>query len=514
MGHEVVADTLDHRFSLVSLTPEEKESFHVSELTVNMVTPSHDIVPVSIHFTSLPIVHIQADTTSKDFAEGRITLHDPILPTARHICTLQRWRGASSMSRTKKSFALKLQRDNGVKLDTTLLGLRSDNSWILDAMAIDRSRMRNRISLDLWNEFSTPSYVTQYDLDAHNGTDGCFVEVFYNNHYEGIYCLSEKLDRKQLKLMKHKGGKMHGAIYKTDKWAPLKTPETPYDNTSSTWGSYTIDYPSLDDGEPIDWEPLDRIITYLNKSSTNVLRASLPDKIDLPVWLDYFLFIELLMADDNMSKNQYFYFYDTDADDPMGIAPWDLDHSWGRNYKGDLLAATRSFSIVNQAHTCLRRYYGDTFFLGTRYCELRQTYFQPDALKARFARVFELFRTSGAGQREELRWGDIDGIHLDFGYEQSYIEDWITQRIAVLDDKYDYLFVGIDTPPAHSKTSSLSLNTTPGCLHLLSDSDQSVTVHSLQGFPVATLHLQANEPARLPLSRGIYIIEGKKVMIR
>jgi len=40
--------------------------------------------------------------------------------------------------------------------------MRQASSWILDAMAIDRIKMRNRVCFDLWNEFSSLPYSTDY----------------------------------------------------------------------------------------------------------------------------------------------------------------------------------------------------------------------------------------------------------------------------------------------------------------------------------------------------------------
>lgn len=61
--------------------------------------------------------------------------------------------------------------------------------------------MRNRLCMDLWNSFSPVPYIND-EPDAINGTRGKFVEVLVNGKYQGLYCLSEKIDRKQLKLKK------------------------------------------------------------------------------------------------------------------------------------------------------------------------------------------------------------------------------------------------------------------------------------------------------------------------
>jgi hypothetical protein len=106
-------------------------------------------------------------------------------------------------------------------LNADIFGIRKENSWILDAMAIDRTRMRNRVCFDVWNSMSRTSYDTKYD--NRNGTNGVFVEVFINGEYNGLYCLSDKIDRKLLGLKKTKLDdegevSIRGLLYKGIKW--------------------------------------------------------------------------------------------------------------------------------------------------------------------------------------------------------------------------------------------------------------------------------------------------------
>ncbi len=117
-------------------------------------------------------------------------------------------RGATSRHfDMKPSFTMKLQNsDYSKELDSTLLNIRSCSSWILDAMAIDRICMRNRVCFDIWNDFSPLPYST--DFNGRSGTKGEFVEVYINDSYTGIYCLSDKINRKLLDLKKAKEEKM------------------------------------------------------------------------------------------------------------------------------------------------------------------------------------------------------------------------------------------------------------------------------------------------------------------
>ena len=146
---------------------------------------------------TLPVIYLDGTFNSDKYEVGKLTVVNSDQSKTEYRIKAH-YRGSASKKYDKKSFAIKFQDENGVKLDVSLFGLRSDNRWILDAMACDASRMRNRVSFDLWNEFSHPSYVAEYEETAMNGVNGTFVELYFNGNYNGIYCLNEKVDRKQM----------------------------------------------------------------------------------------------------------------------------------------------------------------------------------------------------------------------------------------------------------------------------------------------------------------------------
>ena len=144
---------------------------------------------------SLPKVYLTAPNLSTEYSNGTIRIDD-----GAEMLADVRYRGATSLQYQKKSFAIRLKDSEGNKVNAALLGMRSDNSWILDAMAADKARMRNRVSTDLWLDFSNKVYYANQEPQVLNGTRGKFVEVFLNDDYYGLFCLTEKIDRKQLKL--------------------------------------------------------------------------------------------------------------------------------------------------------------------------------------------------------------------------------------------------------------------------------------------------------------------------
>lgn len=512
--HSILCDTTDHRFCLVAISPDEKALFDTNSVEKTFQLNDTLSETVTVHFTSLPIIHIQSENISTEFSNGHFLFYDPADSVPLTFDIDVRWRGATTLARPKKSYAVKLKDAKGEKLNHSFLGLRSDNSWILDAMSIDKARMRNRISTDLWNDFSTASYIRAFEPTALNGTRGQFVEVFYNHRYQGVYCMTEKIDRKQLQLRKFKNGQMRGVLYKTNKWNTLVATSPVPTNAQSLWNGIEISYPNLEDGEPVDWSPLLQIMDFLTNSSASELRRELPQRIDLDVWRDYFLFIELLLAEDNDCKNQCVYFYDaTNSTSLFGIAPWDLDHSWGRDYQGNALEANKNFLLYNRVHTCLRTYYGSYNYVKERYQGLRTNELHTDSLKARFHRVFQLYRENQVNEREELRWNGQDDIVLDFDAEEEYIQQWIDQRLAYLDAKYDFdEELGILQTMA-SASPYYKIRISKGMLHIQATKTMQLQVSNLQGNDVYRKNMQEGESVDLPLPCGIYLVNKAKLFV-
>jgi hypothetical protein len=147
-----------------------------------------NLVPIGAETDKLPImkVYFEGDITADmSYVNGTMTLTD----TDGSLVKLPakfRTRGATARQYLyKPSLNMKLRTpDYAEEADSALLGMRSCSSWILDAMAIDRICMRNRVAFDIWNEFSRLPYDTQFD--GRNGTEGRFVELYINDQYYGI----------------------------------------------------------------------------------------------------------------------------------------------------------------------------------------------------------------------------------------------------------------------------------------------------------------------------------------
>lgn len=374
-----------------------------------------------------------------------------------------RHRGASSLKYDKPSYAIKIIDSIGNSVDTSFLSMRNDNYWILDAMASDKARMRNRVSMDLWLAFSRKPWYADSEPKMVNGYRGEMVEVYVNDLPYGIYCLMERVDRKQLKLKKYSEKKgIQGILYKSNSWAGTANfgePTTIPTNNSDTWDSWEVQYPDYEDGEPISWDRLYHLIHFVRNAEANTFIDSIACYLDMPVFIDYVLFCQLLSARDNTAKNIHLSFYNSNSSVAL-FTPWDLDHSWGRQYNSKTESTTENLFVSNTLTKRLDEFYHLQDTLELRYAELRNHYFTIEYIDALFAPYFERFAQTGLDTIEQKLWSGHDGITFDIASEQAYIHQWVVARLNFLDNLYHYQTTPSPNNICQPVTSSINQSTT------------------------------------------------------
>lgn len=463
-------------------TPNETYTLTMHIMTRLKLSAAMLLLPVVVP-AQMPIVRLNGNF-GNEYTAGSMTVTDGNgVTTEYHVKS--KWRGHTAKQYDKKAFAVKLTDSEGNSADASLLGMREDNNWILDAMAADKARMRNRVSFDLWNDFAEKSFIKkEYEPESTNGTHGKFVEMYLNGSYHGIYCMTEKIDRKQLKLKKYKDG-ARGILYKADTWDGTGFwSYTDYDNSQPTWMGWESQYPDVEDDGDTDYGLLHDAIKFTVEASTEAFAAGSATRFDLPVWNDYFIFIKLILAIDNHGKNTFTYIYDKTKDHRLGIAPWDLDATWGRNFDGTEL----SCEMINDGHHLLDRLKEQEDYMkqaADRYFALRKTTFDADSLKQRFRNYFDYFRNNGAAQREIGRWNGVNGVELDFDSEQQYIESWIDSRLHALDNYFGNYTTNIAYPREDKEYG-----------------DGHYT------------NLNGQKTGKAPITKGIYIRDGKKYILK
>lgn len=422
---------------------------------------NNQTINAQITFTFLPIINLQGNF-GYDFTNGNLSLLTPESATSTNTLLKSKWRGGSTNSedKHKRNYKIKTLNEKGKSKDISLLGMREDNNWILDAGQIDLFRLRNRIATELWNDFATKPYYAQKEPKAKSGVAGKVVEVILNHEYVGIYSLTEAMDRKELKLKKYDEKKqiMRGQLWKTNNWDKTQfwdiSPD--YNNTQETWHGFETKYPDLENVNPTDYSLLYDAIYFVANSDDETFKNEVGKYFDLPVLIDYQILLEITKAFDNTGKNMYWAVYDKTEDKKLTIAVWDLDASMGQYYKDDedlhptLVQPDNDIELKNLFNIYSRLINNNVDNYNQkvidRYWNLRNTYLDESNLTNRYRHYYQLLRESGAAKREEVRWNhdsDIGGYALNFKEEMDYIDTWIHERIAFLDKLYVHNHTGI-----------------------------------------------------------------------
>lgn len=382
-----------------------------------------------LFFTDLPLVHIRTDTV--------------IVPGERRPASFSlygteaEWdalpiglakRGATSLAYPKNNFRIEFLQDHGSgrTVNVALLGMRSDDDWNLQAMYNEPLRLRSNLTQQLWMDMHTP-YYHAIRPDAAAGIAMRYVEVFIDGSYQGLHALSERVDRKQLKVREY-AAVPRGAIFQAKHWTPgtLFLDVDPLVlEEDGLWSGFEQKYPDEEDlfGE------LRELVRFVVETEEGVFRRSYADHFAVGNLVDYFLFLNVLRGLDNRGKNLFLARYDHDT--PWFIVPWDLDAVLGLYWDGSLDEAVGGV-LTNGLYDRLLLDCGPNGFVAlmrARWNELRTSTFTSAGIMAPFREQHARLVANGAYVREELAWPEY--IHRP--EELDRMERWLERRLAHLD---------------------------------------------------------------------------------
>lgn len=409
---------------------------------------------------SIPVMRVYFDgfiARDMPYVNGQMQLTD----TDGSVVELPakfRTRGATAQEYLMKpSLNMKLlTADYSEEADSALLGMRSCSSWILDAMAIDVICMRNRVAFDIWNEFSKLPYDT--DFNGRNGTDGRFIEMYINDKYYGIYCLSDRINRKLLNLKKVKeegdgNATIRGVLYKSGTQNILNQNEPTYSDDSITcvieWhNAWELKYPEEYAGSVV-WQPLQD--AYANGRNAEYVKKY----FYLENLADYQLFVMALAIVDNWgNKNRFFSIRNiskniNDADTSESdrrrfvVTPWDLDTSLGGSFDGTCYDNNYTEwpvdiipKIAPYPNSEIQKDPDFLNILKRRWIEGRETAFSIASVKSKLERYRNLFLKSGAWQRMVDHFeaqSNKPKYVTDLTHEINLIENWYVDRFYEMD---------------------------------------------------------------------------------
>lgn len=451
------------------------------------------------------------DDSKQEYTPGTLWLQDTDgtvwdIPNAQF-----RKRGATALNYSMKpSLNIKLKDEKGDELDTELLGIRKASSFILDAMAIDRINMRNRVAFDIWNDFSSLPYETEFD--SRNGSKGVFVEMYINGEYKGIYCLSDKVNRKLLDLKKPQVDEetgevtIRGVLYKhgtTDDGCDQNTPG--FYNNYIDWVAKSKDVWELHEPEEYAgeaaWTPMTELYADDNYKNYEYVKNHF--------WLenlaDYTIHVMALSIGDNWgNKNKYFSIKNItkvgEDNSRFVVTPWDLDTSLGGNYDGSKYDGNYTNwtpkDITKNAplpFSCCLSQQEFKDLLKQRWIEGSLGAFSIESVSQRLRDNCRLFMESGA-------WGRTVEYWPTQKYAEKYVED-LEKEVELVIKWYEARFASMDeyfgiTPEERAGFAGVEFTIT--------DSETGTdAIYNIQGLKVEDM-----------TAPGLYIVGGKKILVK
>jgi len=384
--------------------------------------------PPQICQIELPILHIATGT--KAIAD------EPKVPATLKILQPGRapeifpiaieWRGKTSSTYPKKSYGFELRDRNDFNSATKLplLGMRKDDDWVLDALWNEPIAIRDFTAYEIWRRMAADhENRNDYDLPQQR-----YCELFLDGEYCGVYYLGERVDPKMLKLKKN-DGPSQGRVYKAISWSDASSFKSlpTIVHPSAQWGGFEAVFQKAQ--KQVQWNPLREFIAMVTEADSIQFNQAIGREVHLDNAVDYFIFINLLAAMDNRSKN--YYLVRQSESSPWFFVPWDLDLTAGICFptvRKDVMEAR----MYNGLFRRLMQHPEFVQAVTDRWRHLRSGLFEKETLKSLYRQNFQRLTDNGVYARQQ----QFPKLRADFDSperEIEFLEQWLDSRIDFLD---------------------------------------------------------------------------------
>ena len=373
-------------------------------------------------FTGLPIIDLSTNegfyaaeeiTGSIVFYDTDFTLHGTQQSEYNgHI------RGNTSRMFPKKGYKINLTTTNGngvTELNKlSVFGMRKDDDWILHALYNDDTKLRDKLSMEVWDAFGAGAV----SETSYYGTKMTYVEVIADNSYCGLYGLMEPVDGKQLDLTDND--------YSYKRKNPGSLQYHYFDFYEETNPYAEVEGFEIKDGmieaEDGFWEPLANLAAIMTLGDEEFVEKA-SEMIDEDSAIRLWLFLQMITGHDHTAKN-VFYVAKHNADLQYNykfyFAPWDMDLTWGNVSVGEINPYYTSYekdTMDNRVYWDVgdrlieNDYNGSIAKMEELYRTIRETVLTDERLEEIIQEYDSELRDSGAFLRDKERWPE--GTHAE-----------------------------------------------------------------------------------------------------
>ena len=400
-------------------------------------------------FSGLPVLTLDTDTPvaeyTRDDVKGDLCLYAPSerkgkFEIVNSNCEFHR-RGATNYSAPKENFKVSLKDESGeAQNKCSLLGMRTDDDWVLNPLWDDSFGIHNKLSYELWNTIS------QGNPEAKDGMIHLeYVELLVNGKYRGLYALTEYPDAKQFGLEE---GDM---LYRTNRHEEELDEDiesemylAQQENRALVDG-LEVRFPKEDIGGTLSWQPLISWLDYVKgNSGTEAAQISVNEEN----CLDYFLFVEMAVAEDNVFKNCSVRAEYSEEGYEILKTPWDMNLTWGNCWSDDKNSEERNVVFLEEEAYETERYFCSDMKqilmknpketsekIYRRWQNLRQGRCSDKAVIDMLESELAVLKNSGALKRDDALWHTCS-----YGPDEEQLKDFIVKRLHHLDSYYENLY--------------------------------------------------------------------------
>lgn len=350
-------------------------------------------------------------------------------------------RGTSSQMPNKKPYGLTtLMSDDVTNNNVSILGMPSENDWILNSLPFDQTGMRDVLSYELSEKLG------QY------ASRRVYCEVVINGSYNGLYVFMEKIkvDKDRVNIQKmdencyNQPEVSGGYITKTDKTTGGDPVAWTMQGYGGGWWPETADfihhYPKPENINTSQHNYIKSVFMDLAEKAGNhnvSIENGIPSIIDIPSFVDFMIIGEFAS---NVDVYAFSTFFHKDRKGKLRAGPvWDYNLTYGHDEFGN-----RSRYDVWQFDNDDNngpKFWKDLFNTGEFRCYFAKRWFEVTAegmplnYNEISARMDELdLLLAEAIVRDNQRWGQM----YQHAYEVQAMKTWIQQRINWLNNNIMY----------------------------------------------------------------------------
>ena len=347
------------------------------------------------------------------------------------------WQGWSSPNNPKKNFDFDLIDNNNIVIDAPLLGMPSENDWVLKAEFSDRTSIKNAFVFDLYRKM------------GHYAPRTRFCEVVLDGEYIGLYTLMEKVKRgkDRVEIDKLSTNAINnneisgGYIYEINPsgvspdwysdFAPIN------DSTTNYQVEFKMVYPKRENIPNVQ-------LTYI-KSITDSFEMALAssnyqDKligyrkyIDVYSFIDFMLINEFSANYDSYGRSTYLHKENINDGGKIKTGPpWDYDRTFGYDWPSPQGWVWEITNYYWPFPFWWSKLWTDEIYRKEVECRWK-SYRNESLSNTKITQSFDSlnYEISEALNRNYFLWPNFDGVsHSDY---LDSMQNWIFQRLSWMD---------------------------------------------------------------------------------